>query len=456
MQNLYSNDMYRFGQAEPSYWEATAGDIVPHATQLGDQARCEVAIIGGGYTGLSAAYHLCRDYQIDTRVLEAGHIGWGASGRNGGFCSMGGTSLGASGLLKKYGVEVTRHYYQAQLAGVELVRNIILEENIDTPIQGEDEIEVACSPRAFKVLKDEAEMQFRVLGLDTSVLTRDQVRERCFDSPIQNGAIVLRPTFGLHPLRFVRGLADAAVRHGAIVHDRSQVIEWGKEGAWHVLRTMHGVLRARRVIVATNGFTPEYLHDSFRGRTVPLISSIVVTRPLESAELAAHQWQTDSPAITSLDLLDYFRVLPDKRLMLGGRGSSNGATANAQANYAKLARRIGTLFPHWQDVTIDFSWHGLVCLTRRLTPAVGRLDDDPSTFFAFGYHGNGVNNATWCGKLLADWLAQSGIDDRKIPDALPVVMRHLPATVPFPSLRLHYVQARIAAFRATDWWHNRK
>jgi glycine/D-amino acid oxidase-like deaminating enzyme len=454
--NLYSDDMYRFDQPEPSYWEATAGRCVPHTSALTEDAKCEVAIIGGGYTGLSAAYHLCRDYQIDTRVLEAGHIGWGASGRNGGFCSMGGTSLGAAGLLKRYGVEHTRHYYQAQLEAVELVRSIILDEEIDSPIQGDSEIEIACSPGAFAALKNDAEMQYRVLGIDTSVLTREQVREQCFDMPIQHGAMVIRPTFGLHPVRYVRGLADAAVRRGAILHDRSQVIEWQKNGPWHVLRTGNAVLRAKKVIVATNGFMPEHLHAAFHGKTLPLISSIVVTRPLSDAELGAHYWRTESPTITSLDLLDYFRVLPDKRLLLGGRGSADGSVASAQVNFGKLARRVKTLFPQWHDAAIDYRWQGLVCLTRRLTPAVGRLDEDPSTFFAFGYHGNGVNSSTWCGKFLADWLGHSKSDDRRIPDMLPLIMRRMPGGIPLPSLRLHYVQARIAAFRLTDWWHNRK
>ena len=90
---LYSDEMYAFATPQASYWEATGGDLIPFAAPLEEDAKCEVAIIGGGYTGLSAAYHLCRDHQIDTRVLEAGHIGWGASGRNGGFCSMGGTCL---------------------------------------------------------------------------------------------------------------------------------------------------------------------------------------------------------------------------------------------------------------------------------------------------------------------------------------------------------------------------
>jgi len=101
---LYHRNMYRFGDPEPSYWEATQGDSKLVAKPLVGNEQCEVAVIGGGYTGLSAAYHLCRDHQVDTRVLEAGHIGWGASGRNGGFCSIGGSSLDIDNMIRSYGV----------------------------------------------------------------------------------------------------------------------------------------------------------------------------------------------------------------------------------------------------------------------------------------------------------------------------------------------------------------
>jgi glycine/D-amino acid oxidase-like deaminating enzyme len=448
---IYNDAMYRFDTPEQSYWEATSEEPGLHATRLEGEEQCEVAVIGGGYTGLSAAYHLARDTQVDVRVLEAGHFGWGASGRNGGFCSMGGTSLGTAGLIKKYGLEDTRHYYQSQADAVELVRHIILDEDIDAQCQGDGELEVACSARAFASLKEDAETQFRVLGLDVRVISRDELREQYLDMPTQHGATLLRPTFGLHPLRYLRGLAKATQRHGAKLHERSEVIAWRKEGDEHILVTRHGSLRARKVILATNGFTPEHINPQFHARTLPLISAIVVTRPLTDDELAAHAWQTDSPTITSLDLLDYFRILPDKRLMFGGRGGSDGSVESANRNFVSLTARFRQLFPKWQYVEVDYRWHGLVCLTRRLTPAVGRLENDPSVFYSFGYHGNGVNNATWCGKQVADWLVEAK-DDHSKPQTLPRVVHDLPKTIPLPFLRMFYAQARIAMFRVTDWF----
>jgi glycine/D-amino acid oxidase-like deaminating enzyme len=448
---LYHENMYQFWDPEPSYWEATQGVCELAAKPLFRDEQCEVAIIGGGYTGLSAAYHLGRDHQVDTRVLEAGHIGWGASGRNGGFCSIGGTSLGLNNMIARYGLEEARKYYRSQVDAVELVAEIIREEEIDSPLQGDAELTVACTPKAFKQVTAYAENQSNLLGLNASVLTREQFAEQYFDFPRLHGAATLKPTFGLHPMRYIRGLAAAAEKQGAFLHPRSEVIEWTNDGASHILTTKGGTLRARYVILATNGFTPEHLLPAFHARTMPIISAIVVTRPLDDNELAAHAWRTESPAITSYDLLNYFRVLPDKRLMWGGRGSSNGAAAGTAKNFAALTDHMHEFFPEWRHVGIDYQWHGLVCLTRRLTPCIGRLEDDPSVFFGFGYHGNGVNTATWTGKKISDWLGGTRTGDRRRPDSLPAVVQGLSVRFPLAALRLLYVQARITMFRFTDW-----
>lgn len=444
---LYDDAMYRFGEPAPSYWESTAGETDPGSTTLESDEQCEIAIIGGGYTGLSAAYHLCRDHDIDVRVLEAGHIGWGASGRNGGFCSIGGDGIGAEGMVRKYGLEAARHYYRSQVEAVALVSELIEEENIDTYRQGDAEIAVACSPKSYSALKDHAEFQFRTLGLDASVLEPEVVREQFLDSPLQHGAAVLRPTFGLHPLRYIRGLSAAAVRRGAHVHHDSEVIEWTRDGATHCLRTKNATLRARKVILATNGFLPEHLHPGFVGQALPMISAIVVTRPMNADELAAQSWQTQCPTITALNLLNYFRLLPDGRFLFGGRGSASGNPESARRNFLKLRDRFHEVFPGWRDVDLEYEWHGLVCMTRRLTPGIGVLEEDPSVLFGYGYHGNGVNTATWTGKQLAVWAASGTAGS---PASIPDIVQGLPGRFPIARLRLRYIQAAIAGLRLID------
>lgn len=446
MKHLYHDDLYRFAEPQRSWWEASAGELRPDAPPLGADESCEVAIIGGGYTGLSAALHLARR-GIEARVLEAGHIGWGASGRNAGFCGIGATSLSLSRMLRRYGLEETRRFYRSQVEAVELVRSLIGEEGIDAEIAGDEELEVAHSARAFEHLRQHAERQHDLLGLDTNVLPAQVFRERYFDTTDNHGAVVQRPCFAMHPLRFLRGLAAAAVRAGARLHARSEVLEWRKDGDRHELVTAGGRLRCGKVILAANGFMPEHLHPGFSGRPLPMISAIVVTRPLSEDELAAQRWRTSSPAITSRNILNYFRLLPGNRFLFGGRGHSRGDHGGAAENYAELVRQLGHLFPHWRDVPIEYRWHGLICITLRLVPSVGRLEDDASVFFAYGYHGNGVNTATWSGARLAEWLASGR---REAPASLPGMLQGLSPRFPLARLRLRYLQARLGLFRLQD------
>jgi len=450
MQRLFDDSMYRFSEPQPSYWEATAGSVQIEPATLNEDDSCDVAIIGGGYTGLSAAYHLARDYQMDVRVLEAGHIGWGASGRNGGFCSVGGSALQLDDELARYGTDNVRHFYQSQIDAIELVRQIIKVENIYTPLQGNGELEIAHSPRAFLHLKNHAEKQFRVLGLDTKVFSADAFRDRFFDSSELHGGVRLRPTFGLHPLRFVLGLAAAAGRAGARIHSHTEVLNWTRSGDQHVLTTKGGSLRAKRVVMATNGFMPEYLHQSFRGVPLPMISAIIVTRPLTGDELGAHRWHTENPSINTREVLNYFRLLPDGRFLFGGRGHATGSDRGALKVFRKLREEFRRQWPLWYRVDIDYRWHGLICMTRRRTPCIGQLEKDPSVFYAFGYHGNGVNTSTWSGKQIADWLGQSDGKETKVPGSLPVMVRGLSPRFPLASLRLAYLRVVLAWKRFQD------
>ena len=450
VRHLFHDSLYRFDEAQPSFWEETAGDRTLAAESLAADERCDVAIIGGGFTGLSAALHLARDFGVDVVVLEAGHIGWGASGRNGGFCSVGGTKLSVSTQLNRFGSDETRRYYQSQVDAIELVREIGREEAIDFQLQGDGEITVARNPRAFRDLTAEADVQRRVLGLDVQVLSREAFLEQGYASPEQHGAVKLKPTFGLHPVRYVLGLARAALRRGAIVHPHSRVDAWRKEGRDHLLITEGGCLRAKRVIIACNGFMPEHLHKTLAGRPLPFQSNIVVTRPMTDAELAAHSWRNQCPSIEARHLYVYFRMLPDGRLMLGGRGDTNGKPHMAEQMYGRLQRRIAAIWPHWRDIPITHRWRGLICMTSGLRPSIGKFPDDPTVMFGFGYHGNGVNTATWTGRELAYWLAGSNASDGIEPQHLPALVRGLRARFPIPSLRRSYARAGVLYYRIKD------
>lgn len=445
LKTLYHPSIYTPAPV-PSYWEATAPPDDPAWAPLEGEESCEVAVIGGGYTGLSAALHLARDHGIEARVLEAGdRIGWGASGRNGGFCCLPATKLSVGQMVRRFGMNEAKRFFASQVEGVELTRALATADGADCAVVGDGLFEVAHRPQALPGLKDYGDALTRHFGIRTSLHPRQAFREIGHDSTEQFGALQIHAGFALDPLKFSLALARAAARAGARLHPRSLVTRWRREGDTHVLATERGLLRAKRVVVAANGFLRERLHRDFDGRILPVLSNIVVTRPLTKAELAAQSWRTETPLVNARRMLFYYRKLPDDRILLGARGDLTGRPEDGARMRQWMERRFGEVFPAWRDVETEYFWRGLVCMSRSLAPSIGRLADDPSVFYGFGYHANGVNTAPWAGQRIAAMIA-----GKETEDDLPAVVRGLPARFPFPSLRPRYLAAALAWYRLTD------
>ena len=379
-------------------------------------------------------------------MLEAGPIGWGASGRNGGFCCLAATKLTIAGMIDRFGLEETKRFYRSQLDGIDLVRSLGQDEGIDFEASGDGNFTVAHKPSRFQALEQEAEALRGLFGIETKLYGQEAFGEVGYDSREQFGALHVAAGFGLNPLEFALGLGRAAARRGAVLHPRSRVLAWTKEGGDHVLATTGGRLRARQVIVATNGFTPEDLHPAFGRRLLPVISNILTTRPLSAAELAAQSWNTDCPVCNTRELLFYFRLLPDKRFLFGARGDLTGRPEHGERMGRWLVRRLGQVFPAWREVPVEHFWRGLVCMTRKLAPSIGRLADDPTVWYALGYHGNGVNTAPWAGRLLARLIAGQA----RLEADVPAVYAGLPAVFPLAGLRLWVLQGAQADYRIQD------
>lgn len=443
----YHAEIYNREKPVPSFWADDAPPLaggVDHGPLSADLS-CDVAIIGGGYTGLSAALHLARDFQTDVVLLEAGPLGWGASGRNGGFCSLPSMSLSYSQLISRYGAAEARRFMDTQCDAIDLVTELCETESIDIARQGHGTLHVAHAPSRAAELAEEAEFLKRHFGLTASLLTREEVAEQHYDSTEQFGALHLHKGFGLHPLRFARGLAEAAARHGAKLFGSSEVVSWEKSSGTHLLRTKGGTVKARRVIVATNGFTQPALSRELADRLMPVVSNIIVTRPLSEAECAAQKWQTRLPCSNTRNLLFYYRMLPDRRFLFGARGDLSGSPEAGDRRRAFMARRLGEVFPAWRDVEITHFWRGLVCMTGRLTPAIGTMPDDSSVSYALAYHGDGVAAAPWAGRQLAQLIG-----GKTSFDAIPAPYRGLPPRFPVPSLKRWYLGAALGYYWFQD------
>lgn len=438
--------MYNAGAPAGSLWEETAPPLA-NGVDLGANGdeTCDVAIIGGGYTGLSCALHLARDFSMNVRLLEAGPFGWGASGRNGGFCTLPPMGLTFDRLIARYGEEEARRFISSQVGATRFVRAFAQEEGLDINPQGEGELHVAHAPSRYAELEHERDLLSGKFGIPARLIPREEVAAEWYDSTEQFGALHVGAGFGLHPLRFARGLAAAAARAGAKLHGGSPVTRWEREGRSHLLVTPSGTIRAARVVVATNGFTRSPMPAALSDNIIPVMSNIVVTRPLTADELAAQNWRTETPCANTRNLLFYYRLLPDRRFLFGARGDLTGKPEDGLRMRRFMERRLGEVFPGWAHAEITHSWRGFVCMAARLTPSLGSLPDDETVFFALGYHGNGVAAAPWAGRLVAQLIGGK----KKISD-IPAPVRGEPRSIPFPALRRWYLRGALGYYRFMD------
>ena len=446
MRHIYHSAAFDPALPVDSYWSASAPPLAAEVPKLSGDETCDIAVIGAGYTGLSAALHLARDHGADVRVLERGQPGWAASGRNGGFCCLGGTKASFDTLAARHGLDEARRFATSQVKAVELVEDLSKSEGFDVEAFGDGELEVAHQRRHVAGLEAESARMREIYGLDCRVYRKEELRQAGMVMGGGEAALYIPLGFGLHPMKYVRGLAVAAVRRGAKVHCNSPVEAWQKVDGWHILSTPSGTLRAKTVIVATNGYTPEGLHPGLDGRVLPALTNIVTTRPLTADEREEQGWTTPVPAFDSRTLLHYFRLLPDGRFLLGSRGGLNAAPESAVGKEVDMRKRLARLFPAWANVQISHFLRGFVCLAADLVPHIARLPDDRSVIHALAYHGNGVSMGTWSGRAAAALAVQSAPDSEIVP---AVAGQPLPR-FPLPGLRTLYLRGAYAAYWLKD------
>lgn len=445
MTTLYNSSVYDRTLPVQSYWATTVELSQIHSSPLQDNQTCEVAIIGGGITGLSAALHLTRDHSIQTCVLEAGTLAWGASGRNGGFCCVGSTRLSNEELIKRFGRDETRRYFQDQREATQLVRQLAIAEGFEIDAQGDGEIVSAHAPSRWAELEAEYEFFTEIAGYSCQLWSQKDLMEYGFHSPEAFGALRVGVGFGLNPLKYAVGLGQAAHRHGATLFAHSPVTAWEKSGDWHLLHTPGGTLRAKSVIVATNGYTQDSLHPGLSDRLLPALSNIITTRPLTQTELEAQGWRTETPVYDTRNLLFYYRLLKDGRFLFGSRGGTLGSAAESDRCQQWMTQRLGEMFPAWTEVEISHFWNGFVCLSAALTPQLGSLTNDSSVYHALAYHGNGVASGTWSGRAIAQIVA----GQRQIDDLCAVVRQPL-KRFPLAALRVWYLRGAYWFYQAKD------
>lgn len=382
---------------ETNYWLKTV--TIPNA----DPSRplpdsVDVAVVGSGVTGLSAALALAKR-GIKTAVLETETFGWGASSRNGGMV-LPGLKLPVPTLISRYGREKVQRMYAASVDSIDCVEGIVREENIDCDFSRSGHLEVACKQAHFDGYAEAAARIEREFNHKVRIVPKSELRAE-IGSDIYYGGLVDEVSAGLNPARYVAGLASAAQRAGASMFDHTRVEDVqaaGRNGGKKFLvRTSKGSLTAREVLLASGAYTTNAT-PALRKKLIPIGSYIIVTEVL-SEDVARELSPKNRMIYDSKHFLYYYRLTPDRRMLFGGRAAFFPETENTVRESAEILRHgmVG-VYPQLRDTRVEYVWGGTLDFAFDVMPHTGRID---GMHYSVGYAGHGVAIGTYLGTKLA-------------------------------------------------------
>jgi glycine/D-amino acid oxidase-like deaminating enzyme len=377
------------------YWSDTAAPF--RGAEAGPlEGAADVAVVGGGFTGLSAALALAKA-GASVVVVEKGRVAGEASGRNGGHVNNG-LSLDFRGAVAKLGLDRARDLYHAFDAGVDLVETIVREEQIECDFRRTGKIKLAAKPAHYDTLAATFEVMIRDVDPDMALVPKARIREEV-GSDLYHGGLVFGKSGQMHMGKFAVGLADAAHRRGARIFENAALSGLARLPAeGHEVTTTRGTVRAKQVLLAT-GTSMTGPFSFFRRRIIPVGSFIITTEPLRKAALDDIM-PTRRNATTSLHVGHYFRISPDDRLIFGGRArfALSSTTSDARSGRVLEAGMLAA-FPQLKGTRVDYCWGGLVDMTADRMPRAGERD---GVFHAMGYSGHGTQMSVLMGAAMAE------------------------------------------------------
>lgn len=440
----------RFPDLPRTYWH----DSVPPTTvepPLRGDLSVDVAVVGGGFTGLMAVYELLRaEPGLRVAVLEARTIGYGASGRNGSFgMTVVGLGFGVNAWLRGRQFVKDAHAYMER--AVDRMGEVILEEGLDCDYSRPGFLRAATTPAYVRRLQEEIRLvhSLGIAGLEW--LEADAVRARV-NSPRYLGAIWEPRLVLVHPLKLALEEKRLAQRLGAQVFEGTPVLEIQRMGSGFWLRTPEGKAIARKVVLATNAYA--HLFPQLRWRQTPAFTYMIATEPLKPEQLAAIGWEGGEGLEDARNLIHYYRITPDRRVVIGGGpvGLTYDGRLDGDANEAAwrhLARHLTWLFPSLQGVQVTHRWGGPFSVTLDLTPALGYLGGH-DVVYSLGCIGHGVSMSHLNAQVLCDLL----LERQSELLACPFVNRRVIPWPPEP-IRMAAAVGIRAYLHVEDRWHER-
>ena len=390
MNLLHAND--RPGQYPASYYAATATPLAPFP-QLKGETRADVCIVGGGYTGLSAALHLAQ-MGMDVVLFEAHKVGFGASGRNGGQVGSG-QRRDQDYLEATHGREIARRLWDMGQDAKDLVKSLVRDHAM--PVTFHPGVAHACWTDAeVRHAHEYVEKLERDYGYSQIEALDQTAMNRLVGSKVYKGGDIDRGAGHLHPLNFALGLAVAAAKAGARIYEMSEVHHI-THGAKPVVQTGQGRVVCDHVILAGNGYLGG-LDRKVAARVMPINNFIVATEPLGARAkdiLSEHVAVADTKFV-----VNYWRLSEDNRLLFGGIETYGYRFPDIAKEVSKPMLRV---YPQLKDVRIDYAWGGTLAITMNRMPCF--LRTEPNVLSASGYSGHGVAMATLAGKMLAEATA---------------------------------------------------
>lgn len=378
-----------------SVWEETANNNEKRRPSLIDEQYCDVVVIGGGFTGLSTAYHLAK-YGLKVIVLEKNEVGSGASGRNGGQI-LTGYLPSMSSLAKSYGLETAKTMLKISLDSIDLIERIVEANKLDCSFQRSGHLLAAYKKSHLDELKQEQEVLERDFQYKVKIIEKHGLVHE-ITSDFYCGGLIDENSAMFHPYNYVLSLADLAEKEGALILEDSKATRIKHSSKNRVMvDTENGRVTANQLVMATDAYTDE-VHKKIMHSLIPVESIMIATEPL-AEDLVQFLIKKNRAVFDTKHLLYYFRRTPDKRIAFGGSGRTT-SKRDSKNLYQTLQQGMVNVFPELKDAKIEYQWSGKVGFTREMLPCIGQLKD--GTHFALGYAGHGAAMATYMGRCLAD------------------------------------------------------